>query len=240
MSGIFVGSFNRRRDACFPATEKAEQMARQMLAGFNRRRDACFPATPRRSISQNLRLSFNRRRDACFPATTRARLAQTTSDCFNRRRDACFPATAPVASINVLIRLFQSQTRRLLPRNTGVILQGICATLGFNRRRDACFPATALAAHSSNFRISCFNRRRDACFPATSIQGKIDSMPDMFQSQTRRLLPRNAEAWAKGHVFGGFNRRRDACFPATSGVPRSNVSKICFNRRRDACFPATR
>src|SRR5579884_181173 len=38
-----------------------------------------------------------------------------------------------------------------------------------------------------------------------------------FQSQTRRLLPRNVVIdKLPFSVPGGFNRRRDACFPATS------------------------
>ncbi len=39
--------------------------------GFNRRRDACFPATPAAELTGEVKEGFNRRRDACFPATPR-------------------------------------------------------------------------------------------------------------------------------------------------------------------------
>ncbi len=95
-------SFNRRRDACFPATSPGEQY-RSSRRSFNRRRDACFPATnspnrqkpllylvsiadatlasPQRRPHKALPVvlaSFNRRRDACFPATIEAGVVMTT------------------------------------------------------------------------------------------------------------------------------------------------------------------
>src|SRR5579875_810360 len=46
-----------------------------------------------------------------------ASLTIEAMDCFNRRRDACFPATKNLSlPVNPLVS-FQSQTRRLLPRN---------------------------------------------------------------------------------------------------------------------------
>src|SRR5579885_324247 len=91
----------------------------------------------------SLTQSFNRRRDACFPATMRQPARNRVSACFNRRRDACFPATLKKLVGKPLDKMFQSQTRRLLPRN--VVSDNLLAMLikSFNRRRDACFPATS-------------------------------------------------------------------------------------------------
>ncbi len=69
---------------------------------------------------------------------------------------------------DVLAGEFQSQTRRLLPRNATSIALVALSSYRFNRRRDACFPATA-------GRLYLYRR----------LYG--------FQSQTRRLLPRNLE-----------------------------------------------
>src|SRR5579884_3446357 len=113
-------------------------------------------------------VSFNRRRDACFPATkSGSGCCATGRRCFNRRRDACFPATcmaldSPLPWSHVSIAdatlaspqpeskeepsppqtLFQSQPRRLLPRNAELLVEELDCLTGFNRRRDACFPAT--------------------------------------------------------------------------------------------------
>src|SRR5579875_3714069 len=62
-------------------------------------------------------VSFNRRRDACFPATRRRASFELPTQGFNRRRDACFPATWENDTGGALYIRFQSQTRRLLPRN---------------------------------------------------------------------------------------------------------------------------
>ncbi len=111
--------------------------------------------------------------------------------------------------------LFQSQTRRLLPRNT--IKSGWVSGLWTVSIADATLasPQHAVAVERK-FRFHGFNRRRDACFPATRSPGMVQSAPTAFQSQTRRLLPRN-RLWTQTPVCrsGRFNRRRDACFPAT-------------------------
>ncbi|SRR5579883_838691 len=109
---------------------------------------------------------------------------------------------------------FQSQTRRLLPRNGLVAVTLPCYLYSFNRRRDACFLATAtplemergfVGFQSQTRRLlprnvrwlsttggdMSFNRRRDACFLATRAQRAEALIPQRFQSQTRRLLPRN-------------------------------------------------
>src|SRR5579875_3603963 len=63
-----------------------------------------------------------------------------------------------------------------------------------------------------------FNRRRDACFPATTHLRAMAYGASLFQSQTRRLLPRNMTTPASIQMGRSFNRRRDACFPATGRV----------------------
>src|SRR5579885_2149884 len=61
----------------------------------------------------------------------------------------------------------------------------------FNRRRDACFLATHPSRAGLRLEAS-FNRRRDACFLATYFRLRQPLGQQQFQSQTRRLLPRNA------------------------------------------------
>src|SRR5579885_203002 len=85
---------------------------------------------------------------------------------------------------------FQSQTRRLLPRNSRARAIPLREDVGFNRRRDACFLATKM-----KYCTHCGTQ--------------------LFQSQTRRLLPRNAYGPNAARRETGFNRRRDACFLAT-------------------------
>src|SRR5579885_3095300 len=207
---------------------------------------------------------------------------------FNRRRDSCFLATGDSEALTKIMHAFQSQTRRLLPRNLGSPLQTEQETVV--SIADATLASSQpRASHLQGWRFVCFNRRRDACFLATEgqwtptvggrvsiadatlassqhIQKKwIGTVQAEFQSQTRRLLPRNVQhpEMSVAQYFS-FNRRRDACFLATSGVPihagtsgqfQSQTRRLlprnplgsrlpgsprtCFNRRRDACFLAT-
>ncbi len=215
-------SFNRRRDACFLATKLATMppccmvwvsIADATLASsqpdgqrrdiedierFNRRRDACFLATPPHAEVVRWLFSFNRRRDACFLATTGAALGLTDIGSFNRRRDACFLATANLLKYvaPVLIK-FQSQTRRLLPRN---------------EYREAIYRQHVPEFQSQTRRLLPRNW--------TGGQGRV--WYNTFQSQTRRLLPRNfrPDRLRRAHCVS-FNRRRDACFLATSPTSHS-------------------
>ncbi len=160
-----------------------------------------FQSQTRRLLPRNYKerryhidlVRFNRRRDACFPATCHLSCTLRRIHGFNRRRDACFPATPEVGAMRHRGEWeFQSQTRRLLPRNLSSSSGKSASMVCFNRRRDACFPATmhkerdeqaiivsiadaTLAspqhgAHCFSGRsLCCFNRRRDACFPATTM-----------------------------------------------------------------------
>src|SRR5579875_1811398 len=63
------------------------------VVGFNRRRDACFPATTFRiTLLSTTPVSIA---DATLASPQPAEKASALSlpYCFNRRRDACFPAT---------------------------------------------------------------------------------------------------------------------------------------------------
>ncbi|SRR5579885_538963 len=84
---------------------------------FNRRRDACFLATLSVLVDGLAVPCFNRRRDACFLATASQSMRERGQPCFNRRRDACFLATGFASESTSDAAVFQSQTRRLLPRN---------------------------------------------------------------------------------------------------------------------------
>ncbi len=87
-------------------------------------------------------------------------------------------------------KLFQSQTRRLLPRNLiGWLTSGGPQTVSI---ADATLASPQRCAWSlKRDESSGFNRRRDACFPATDYLIVEWSDGTEFQSQTRRLLPRN-------------------------------------------------
>ncbi len=158
---------------------------------------------------------------------------------------------------------FQSQTRRLLPRNVGQ-----CT---FNQFfGDFSIADATLASPQRGPKICPPNHALFSIADATlaSPQRKLVVLErdeqGRFQSQTRRLLPRNDEQDERHDYHFFFNRRRDACFPATSDGPRHRLSpedfqsqtrrllprnrvasgtvartSTVFNRRRDACFPAT-
>ncbi len=135
-------SFNRRRDACFPATcggvgeeaTSAVSIADATLASPQHRKTA---------KKEKLRERFNRRRDACFPATLRN----------------CMKAMGP--------KMFQSQTRRLLPRN----------------------PHNDGKAQVEQQRVSIADATLAS--PQHHVTNHVAPVGIMFQSQTRRLLPRN-------------------------------------------------
>src|SRR5579884_3513709 len=87
---------------------------------FNRRRDACFPATFHLLYPLILIGGFNRRRDACFPAT---KMAQVEGILHAVVSIADATLASPQLHKRIVTRavlLFQSQTRRLLPRNLPV------------------------------------------------------------------------------------------------------------------------
>ncbi len=114
--------------------------------------------------------------------------------------------------------MFQSQTRRLLPRNTPKRSQPHPQKWSFNRRRDACFPATC---HSAPIIAEIFVSIADATLASpqrvyttgsrelsyVSIADATLASPQpchgtpadpaggRFQSQTRRLLPRNERVY---------------------------------------------
>src|SRR5579884_4268271 len=181
--------FNRRRDACFPATLDLLRLAR-IFSGFNRRRDACFPATER--VQRVAVTGYVSIADATLASPQRR---------FGSRRPSTYTG-------------FQSQTRRLLPRNIHKPAERDCVSIVSIADATLASPQP-FCCRRRFLRCQRFNRRRDACFPATSSSLKSSASSSSFQSQTRRLLPRN--------------------------LPRRNVdiSSFCFNRRRDACFPAT-
>src|SRR5579875_2019642 len=87
--------------------------------------------------------------------------------------------------------MFQSQTRRLLPRNSVGATDP--QTLGLVSIADATLASPQPLVH-------------------VATQSQLPG----FQSQTRRLLPRNLRSSLFYIAFDScFNRRRDACFPAT-------------------------
>ncbi|SRR5579884_11966 len=134
---------------------------------------------------------------------------------------------------------FQSQTRRLLPRNLlsvrsviSVISVSIAdatlaspqpgvglssAPVGRVSIADATLasPQPPIVKHFAVVREVSIADATLAS-PQRRPNGQAPPMTSRFQSQTRRLLPRNVQdfATADWHYLR-FNRRRDACFPAT-------------------------
>src|SRR5579884_958241 len=126
---------------------------------------------------------------------------------------------SPQPQISELIKqtqdAFQSQTRRLLPRNfinkrgfrffcrvsiaDATLASPQLMLLAARNKpvRDVSIADATLASPQLKVRVAkwntyvSFNRRRDACFPATQSSGCQMEHICQFQSQTRRLLPRN-------------------------------------------------
>src|SRR5579875_2989794 len=98
------------------------------------------------------------------------------------------------------VNRFQSQTRRLLPRN----LPCICTRL---------------------LPMVLFQSQTRRLLPRNGYDLASLGTDDEFQSQTRRLLPRNvSDFWTWEKRGECFNRRRDACFPATHRVGDSRAA----------------
>ncbi len=159
-------SFNRRRDACFPATRRAWR---------RRCSSPTFQSQTRRLLPRNFHRECGKLRgggvsiaDATLasPQHQDQERNRKQTNSFNRRRDACFPATPDIPDHLDCLDEFQSQTRRLLPRNDALIsLVGFTGLFQSQTRR--LLPRNHMPAFTRVF------------------------FPDRFQSQTRRLLPRN-------------------------------------------------
>src|SRR5579883_3273887 len=124
-------------------------------------------------------------------------------------------------------RVFQSQTRRLPPRNAGFPHPFPCRTPCFNRRRDACLPATFQTTHISNVSQVSFNRRRDACLPATwTIPPYAAPLSVVSIPAATLASPQPYDRLHGLPDLGRFNRRRDACLPAT----QSRLARGCWHK----------
>ncbi len=86
---------------------------------------------------------------------------------------------------------FQSQTRRLLPRNRASPAQDSIPEKKFQSQTRRLLPRNQLQLSIQVSIQLRFNRRRDACFLATCRGRQRGEGSWLFQSQTRRLLPRN-------------------------------------------------
>ncbi len=187
---------------------------------------AVFQSQTRRLLPRNqegleratVARSFNRRRDACFLATPMRYAGAHRVRGFNRRRDACFLATLISPGGTPVYSLFQSQTRRLLPRNLEDYVRHAREMRRFNRRRDACFLATR-GRRWKRETFPTFQSQTRRLLPRNVLSPPLESGYKAFQSQTRRLLPRNSSVARKSALMRPrFNRRRDACFLATPAL----------------------
>ncbi len=255
--------FNRRRDACFLATQAVQSSSPLVQRCFNRRRDACFLATCRGSGQDEHKTGFNRRRDACFLATfpeysswreESAFQSQTRRLLPRNRRGAILSTPCQFQSQTrrllprnktfrdleqVMTHLFQSQTRRLLPRNRAEKLEDSFLCL-FQSQTRRLLPRNAVP-YPISAPQQCFNRRRDACFLATSAPKAVFDKRSSFQSQTRRLLPRNQPHEAQIAILRALFQSQTRRLLPRNQHPGVQMRALLdrFNRRRDACFLAT-
>src|SRR5579884_3939934 len=207
--------FNRRRDACFPATMAVHIAIR--AAAWVSIADATL-ASPQQQIAAAIPYPV-------LVSIADATLASPQRTSFNERKpvldvsiaDATLASPQQRSSIVVSVgMMFQSQTRRLLPRNMILSLLSYAGIDGFNRRRDACFPATR-AVHI-------------ASFPAIAV-----SIADATLASPQLSM----------NMFPSWRSSSVSIADATLASPQPVVTKPLdtitdsFNRRRDACFPAT-
>src|SRR5579884_237635 len=191
LSSFYTGNmcFNRRRDACFPAT----------TACFLLRNIGDLVSIADATLASPQHILLHCRRILYCVSIADATLAspQPIIQFDIRHSSPVSIADATLASPQLLVNISgclicQVSIADATLASPQQIVDGT-STIGqprFNRRRDACFPATWSLVHLLNFLVR-FNRRRDACFPATC--GRLSDVP----------------------APGSFNRRRDACFPAT-------------------------
>src|SRR5579884_4300081 len=114
--------------------------------------------------------------------------------CLNRRRDACFPATQRTGKAHQFLPEFQSQTRRLLPRNkTHFQKVGACRGVLFQSQTRRLLPRNRdfRTFVSDGYRVSIADATLASPQPVACTNGAV--IPGLFQSQTRRLLPRNID-----------------------------------------------
>ncbi len=160
--------------------------------------------------------------------------------------------------------MFQSQTRRLLPRNyqrkygkwmsnnVSIADATLASSQLWHPVRVAGFFARVSIADatlaSSQPRRMIHGRgpaRRVSIADATlaSSQRVADaftrmarevSIADATLASSQLCVAMKSLCW-----MNGFNRRRDACFLATPPPFPCECACSCFNRRRDACFLAT-
>ncbi len=190
-NGVMVQSFNRRRDACFPATKRFIPLSCQFL-GFNRRRDACFPATCRlacrrrsfvvsiadATLASPQRILRHGGRPVYTVSIADATLASPQRAPISR----CYPPMSAVSIADATLASPQLSFKGVINKRDKVSIAD--ATLASPQLKGNHF--------EQGFDLS-FNRRRDACFPATFLAISSAASFVRFQSQTRRLLPRNME-----------------------------------------------
>ncbi len=214
---IFEDCFNRRRDACFPATKlcarqkssgesvsiadatlASPQPALHLHAPLANGRVSIADATlasPQRQVGRGNRREdscFNRRRDACFPATAMTWPPSVPMTSFNRRRDACFPATSQISGHgkreeNVSI----ADATLASPQRTAWATAEQRRDTGFQSQTRRLLPRNMLTK-SCAISSCAFQSQTRRLLPRNIIILPFWPLLHEFQSQTRRLLPRNA------------------------------------------------
>src|SRR5579885_2384757 len=135
--------------------------------------------------------------------------------------------------------MFQSQTRRLLPRNEiqdGFYQQDTSVSIA-----DATLASSQLAQGMKQAQpMLQFQSQTRRLLPRKSDEPPQPAKAEMFQSQTRRLLPRNQCAHTRNTRYHWFQSQTRRLLPRNGVFVRLPLLFVGgFNRRRDACFLAT-
>src|SRR5579884_2821006 len=135
--------------------------------------------------------------------------------CFNRRRDACFPATQVAAELQMQLPTFQSQTRRLLPRNETPACRAASLTDVSIADATLASPQLHLLATSQ---ASSMVSIADATLasPQQKLMQAYRGRSDVSIADATLASPQPAGRQHLSACKRRFNRRRDACFPATA------------------------
>ncbi len=134
---------------------------------------------------------------------------------FNRRRDACFLATRYWLHTIEASVMFQSQTRRLLPRNWAHDSDGDVESWEFQSQTRRLLPRNKKPRqlHCVGIEVSI----ADATLASSQLLRRVKGMMDILVSIADATLASSQLMAFRPSALAppGFNRRRDACFLAT-------------------------
>src|SRR5579875_1521798 len=107
--------------------------------------------------------------------------------------DATLASPQPIQTLfdTFLLNMFQSQTRRLLPRNKTALLKEAEAVAAFQSQTRRLLPRNKRSSAAQKRHGILFQSQTRRLLPRNHINPDSRMLTSEFQSQTRRLLPRN-------------------------------------------------